>query len=74
MRASPVWELNKIVLSLDGTSMLLMEHPRNLERSTNGEVQQGQIDLTYEEAERLAQEILTALHSCATMEIGRAHV
>lgn len=67
MRAIPMWELSKIMISLEGTGMLLLEPPHNFEYFTHGEVQQGQIDLTYEEADRLAQEILTALHSCATI-------
>lgn len=68
MKAIPLWEISRIVLSLDGTDMVLFGPPRNFDRFTQGTVDCGQTDLTYEEAERLICELRTALDYCKEMD------
>ena len=68
MQVAAVWEIDRIVVSLDGTPMLLLENPSGYDRFAHGSVQQGQVDLRVEDAKRLALAILTAVDQYHTME------
>ena len=67
MNAVPFWEISRVTIDLQGTRMLLLEAPQP-GNSTYGVVRAGQADLTYEEAEKLAADLLDAVHSCRRID------
>jgi deoxyinosine 3'endonuclease (endonuclease V) len=62
MKVELAWELHRIVLVLDCTHLVLYEAP-DFTSFTHGAVQQGSLDLTYEETKILVRELQCALNT-----------
>lgn len=59
MKAVCAWgEGPDVLLVLEGTPVMLYENPVDLDRAVHGYVRQGSIELTADEAEQLADELL----------------
>lgn len=59
-----------VLLSLDGHLMVLHEEPHDKEAWTHGAVSDGSLDLTVEEAEELAHELIIAARGARELSLS----
>ena len=63
MKASCAWEAGlDVLISLNGEKMILHNDPIDLDKFTHGTITEGSVDLTIEEAEDLAHQLLNSVH------------
>jgi len=63
-----------VTLSLEGKSIVLCEDPQSLDKWTHGVVTNGLVDLTADEALRLASRLTMAAHEAKRLDqVGKDH-
>ena len=69
MKAECTWgDGPDVLVMLNGTHIMLYEYPKNYERFKHGEVSQGSLDLTSDEALLLAGELISAANSAKELD------
>ncbi len=79
MRAHLEWTISDVTIVLDGTKMALLEEPtmtapnKNQAWPKNGVVTRGSIELTADEAIKLANELISAAIAAKDMDLSYAN-
>ena len=61
MKAISYWEVNAILISLEGSVLQLHEKPSNFKRNQFGQIKEGSSLLSYKEAKQLLESLKAAI-------------